>query len=312
MAGAANTLGRNDLAKKALEEAFPLAEESGNKSLLSFCYYQRGRLDAEEGNLDAAAGDLKRSLDGVDPVDEPARRIEIKGSVLLRKGDAQGALAQAVVSARCGQASGVIRKRFWRTESLLGRVYRKLSKLDEAQAAFRRSIAIIEDLRNNVAGVEEDRQRYLQDKLEPYRGLFELLAAAGRTDEAFTAAEQTKARVLAEVLGNGRLRISKGMTAAEREREETLRRRLVAARQSRAASRAETNRAASEYAEFQTALYAGHPGTGVAPHRIRPAERCRGSRTWIRPWDRGGGIFRRQRRAICDGHRRWRFHRPLL
>jgi CHAT domain-containing protein len=86
-----------------------------------------------------------------------------------------------------------------------------------------------------------------------------LLAAAGRTDEAFTAAEQTKARVLAEVLGNGRLRISKGMTAAEREREETLRRRLVAARQSHVAARAETNRAAAEYAEFQTALYAGHP-----------------------------------------------------
>jgi CHAT domain-containing protein/predicted negative regulator of RcsB-dependent stress response len=271
LAGLGISSNNRELVNRYLPEAFQLAEETSNRPLLAFCHKQRAQVEMQDGKLEAAIADLRLALEGASPLDSLVIRITL-GTALLRNRDVEGALQYALAVRKDAEEAGHL-EAARESENLLGKIYLAQRKTDEAEAAFRRSIAGIEDLRANIAGVEEDRQRYLQDKLEPYRSLFSLLAASGRTGEAFAAAEQTKARVLAEVIGSGKLRITHGMTPAEQEREESLKRRLAAARQARGPNaRAEVDRAAAQYSEFQAELYAAHPELALRRTTFAPAK----------------------------------------
>ena len=63
----------------------------------------------------------------------------------------------------------------WAAHVLIGRSQRGLGKLDLARQSFTEAIKIIEEMRATVAGGEEDKQRFFQDKLVPYHSMVELL-----------------------------------------------------------------------------------------------------------------------------------------
>ncbi|MBI4910611.1 MAG: CHAT domain-containing protein [Acidobacteria bacterium] len=165
-----------------------------------------------------------------------------------------------------------------------GKALRAINQPDEARRAFEDAIAKVELIREEVAGGEQQTQSYLEGNLEPYHHLLALLLEQGRPDLAFAAAERTKARVLLDVLGQGRITINKAMTAAETSRENRLRlelanwnkqiaaqgenpksepARMVQLRDGRDAAR-------RAYSAFQMSLYAAHPELRISRGRSAP------------------------------------------
>ena len=119
----------------------------------------------------------------------------------------------------------------------------------EARQAFDDAIAVVEDLRFNVAGGDETRSRFLADRLAPYREQIALALAESRTADAFSFAERSKARALLDVMRSDRLPIADAMSEEERTRELALRTSLSSLniqvmRAAQAASRDEARLAA--------------------------------------------------------------------
>jgi CHAT domain-containing protein len=160
----------------------------------------------------------------------------------------------------------------WRSHWIAGRAYLALRRPDAARAAFDAAITAVESLRESVAGGAEQQQKFFADKLDPYRGMVELLVAQAQPWEALSYAERAKGRALLDVLGNGRVDVTKAMTAAEREHEEDLQAEIVSLNLQladntatwpdalrRADLKSRLEKARLEFADFQNSLYVAHP-----------------------------------------------------
>jgi hypothetical protein len=98
-----------------------------------------------------------------------------------------------------------------------------LNQFASPRLAIDDAIGKIESLRDSVAGGEQSRQRFFENKVSPYHAMVELLIAHNKASEALAYSERAKARVLLDVLQSGRVNIVKAMTAQEQERERKLR-----------------------------------------------------------------------------------------
>lgn len=161
----------------------------------------------------------------------------------------------------------------WVAQENMGRALRELKQPAEARQSFLASIATIESLRYQVAGGGQQQQSFLENKLAPWLGLIDLLVAQQQAAEALTLAEQSKARVLLDVLQTGRPSLRKSLTPPEQKDEEEQRRRLVTLnsqlttelrRNQPALARvnelkASLVKARLEYEALETNLYVAHP-----------------------------------------------------
>lgn len=148
-----------------------------------------------------------------------------------------------------------------------------LNRLAEARQSFAEAVSIVEKLRMQTAGGVEERQRYFERGLGAHHGLLSVLVKENEPGEALMLAERAKARTLLDMLQQGRVRVSKAMTATEQDEERRLKSELTQlnkqlARQTNAdkqdASRAgemeaKLEKARLNYEAFQNSLYAAHP-----------------------------------------------------
>src|ERR1700676_5384196 len=98
-----------------------------------------------------------------------------------------------------------------------------------------------------------------------------LAVSQGHANQALSFAERSRARALAQILGNGRTDVSKSLTAQEIAQKETLENQLaslniLAARAAEtsspeeiAALRTRLDRKRSEWDSFETTLLSAHP-----------------------------------------------------
>jgi CHAT domain-containing protein/uncharacterized protein HemY len=159
----------------------------------------------------------------------------------------------------------------WASRLIAGAAHHFLNQPAEARRAIEESLAAVETLRAQVAGGEQEQQRFFESRVAPYHAMVELLIAQNKMDEAFTYAERAKARVLLDVISSGR--INKAMSSEEQEQERRLNDQLVSlntqlfhenlrlrpdpARLSDLKSRLQ--KARLDFEAFQTSLYAAHP-----------------------------------------------------
>ncbi|HEU0176923.1 MAG TPA: CHAT domain-containing tetratricopeptide repeat protein [Blastocatellia bacterium] len=154
-----------------------------------------------------------------------------------------------------------------------GRAYFTLNQLSQSRLALDQAITIIETLRFQVAGGEQERQRFFESKISPYYAMVELLIAQNNPGEALSYAERARARVLLDVLSSGRVSVTKAMTGLEIEQEGKLKSRLVALNtqisREQQREQADQNRlsqlgsllqeARLDFEDFETRLYNSHP-----------------------------------------------------
>src|SRR6266508_819379 len=176
---------------------------------------------------------------------------------------------RATVLARQISAADTLRRALFNS----GVVYRALNQFAKARQAFGEAIATIEALRAQIAGGEQEQQRYFESKVSPYHAMVDLLIAEDHPAEALTFAERAKARVLLDVLQSGRVNAAKAMTGEEQEQERKLNSQLVSLNTQiyRETNRpqpdqarltelmAQLQKARLNFEAFQTNLYAAHP-----------------------------------------------------
>jgi CHAT domain-containing protein len=202
-------------------------------------------------------------------------------AVYNQKSDFQQASFAARDARAVAEHSG-LHELLWRAHLEEGKARRGLGQSAEAEAEFAKAVAIVEQLRLEVAGAEAERASYFEDKLEPYHRMLDLLVASGRSAEAFGYAERAKARALLDAFKTGHAQTREQMTSDERRRDQafhvqlaSLNARLVRSSQSLppdelAQLTADLDRTRLEYERFETDLYAQHPQWRLESGQIEP------------------------------------------
>jgi len=144
------------------------------------------------------------------------------GNVAARKRNWQVAVGHLTEAIRINPQPGFVAA----AQGLLGRVYRGMGKLPEAEDALRKSVAGIEDLRS-LLGSETLRESFFEDKAETYEVLVLTLLDQGKVTEAFDIGERARARAFLDLLGN-RVMLSRGRSESLITEEQALRQRINA------------------------------------------------------------------------------------
>jgi CHAT domain-containing protein len=121
------------------------------------------------------------------------------------------------------------RDSLWKIHTLTGKIHRALKHHNLAAYSFKAAIKEIEASRYKIVGGERITQRFFEDKLTPYYEMIAMLVEQNRCQEALGYGEQSKSRVLLDVLKQGRKDILRDVTDQEREQEQALKSRMFAA-----------------------------------------------------------------------------------
>ena len=172
----------------------------------------------------------------------------------------------------------------WGARTVSGKALRALGKPQLARASLDEAVAVVERLRQQVAGGEQERQRFFEKRVAPFYELIGLLIDGGDYAGALGYAERAKGRVLLDLFGAGRSNITKAMTDAEQARERKLQDELVSLNtqlyRERLQPQPEPSRTAEldsrlqrarlDYESFQANLYALHPELKVRRGQMGP------------------------------------------
>lgn len=186
-----------------------LHERRGDLDRAMECWTTSLRLNEEVGNRQGVANVLMQLSRVASRQNDHARALETAERAL--------ALSRAT-NGRRGIRNALVR---------VGHARRALGERAQAREAFEEAVAIAESLRDDTAGGESERQLVFEQNLAPYQALVALLVDEGQSTGALLMAERAKARVLLDVLAQGRVNVTKAMTAAEALEERDIERELV-------------------------------------------------------------------------------------
>lgn len=268
------------------QKSLAMREALGDKSGIANTMLGIGQVHVRQGNYAQALEHFQKSL----ALGEALGDQDVVTRTLIERGNTsrlQGNYSQALDFA--GRATVLAKQfgypiEFSRAQNDAGQAYRALNQLVPARQAFEEAIATIETLRSQVAGGEQDQQRFFENSLDPYHAMVELLVAQNQANVALAYAERAKARVLLDVLHSGRINVNKAMTAAEQEQERGFNNRLISlntqiSRENQGAQsdpvrlndlKAQLQKARLDYEAFQTSLYAAHPELKAQRGEVEP------------------------------------------
>ncbi len=256
-----------------------MAEEVGDKERIARALHNIGLIHYYQGSYAQALEYYRQSLKLREELGDKAaiaRTLTHIGMVYEAQGNYTGALELADRAASLAGQIGNL-ERLWEARTIAGKAHQALNQPVLARRALDDAISTIERLRGQVAGNEQEQQRYFENKLAPYYQMVALLIAQNKLAEALAFAERAKGRVLVDVLRSGRANITKAMTTAEQAREQKLNSELISLNTQLARQKLQPNpdaatlfdltrrldKARIEYESFQTTLYAAHPGLKI-------------------------------------------------
>lgn len=115
----------------------------------------------------------------------------------------------------------------WSAKLSAAKAYLGLKSREEARRMLEESVAAVDDLRKKFTGAEENTGLFLGSTDAPLKLLIRMEVEDQRIGQAFRLAEKIKARSLLDVLANGKINVTKAMTAEEIKTESKLRNELV-------------------------------------------------------------------------------------
>ncbi|HWS90105.1 MAG TPA: CHAT domain-containing protein [Pyrinomonadaceae bacterium] len=276
-------------ALRYMERSLKVAEEVNDKSGIARALTSIGVLNSIRGDHGQALEYYQRSLKLAEELgdrEDLARALNQSGRAYLALGKYGAALEAAQQAASKALEVGLPRQ-LWRARTTAGLAHRLLGQPGLARAAFLEAITTVERLRDQVAGGEQDQQRFFEDKIAPYHAMMELAVERDDPFEALSYAERAKGRVLLDVLSRGRVDINKAMTAGELERSHVLTTEIASLNARISALKREPKpdgallaelearlaKARLDYESFQSNLYAAHPELKVQRGQPRPLAR---------------------------------------
>lgn len=201
--------------------------ESGPPRHLLYVY---AKVLNEAGGLHFMLGQWELAHDRFEKALEVSRRIGVPGRtaeahialgrLAARNRDWQAAVAHLTEAIRLDPGPKPVAE----AQGWLGRVYRGMGELPQAEQALRAAIAGFEDLRTLLQS-EALRESFFEDKVTTYEVLVLTLLDQGKVAEAFDIGERARARAFLDLLGN-RVTLSAGRAQALVAEERALRERI--------------------------------------------------------------------------------------
>ncbi|MBC7910784.1 MAG: CHAT domain-containing protein [Pyrinomonadaceae bacterium] len=270
-----SAMGQTELGLKYYFEVLKIAEAIGARGPQVQILSSIGSNYSDLGRYDLALEYLNKSRKLSDELFDKGRSTEILNDLATaylgrREYDKALEIAnQAITQAR--QLNNL--EMLWKALYKAGQAHRALNQPEPAREMFEQAVNIIEMLRTQVAGGEQDSQRLFQQRIETYYAMTELLVSQNKLEEALTYAERAKGRVLLDVLQSGRTSVNKSMTADEQARESKLTHELTvlnsqitrAKQQGQpdgkrlAELEARLQKVRFDHDAFESGLYASHP-----------------------------------------------------
>jgi CHAT domain-containing protein len=223
-----------------------LARKNAQEALTIF---QKSRMTSQEASVLKWLGDLSTSTGET----EKALQYDEQALKLYRN--------IGLLSAQ----AGVLRS--------MADLQQSLGRADDALRGREESLLLYEKMRDALGGLSEFKASFLEQSLPIYHEHINLLLQTGQPEKAFEWSEKTKARVLIDLMQNGKVDLSKGVEAGEREKESALRKRAATLNAQIVAEMAQTEvqqtrlvalqkdltAAESELQKFTDTLYAKYP-----------------------------------------------------
>lgn len=278
----------NQSALNSFEQSLEVARAINYSELMVPIEEGRGAVLKAQGKYKEALDAFDRALESAAGRDDKTRMAELlwrKSEVQLAKGDLPLSIQNATDAIKIAEQLSLRNVRYLALTNL-GKAYRAAGQLDLAMQTFKKATSQIEEMRGQVAGLEQERQLFFEDKVEPYHQIVEMLLTVNKADsnqQALLTAESAKARVLLDVFSAGRVDLAKVMSDSEKEEEEELNNRIIDLNNQIGQEIAKPNAnptqlkglneelkvARLKYESFQNAVYAAH--SEVARNQVRTA-----------------------------------------
>ncbi|HKS23470.1 MAG TPA: CHAT domain-containing tetratricopeptide repeat protein [Thermoanaerobaculia bacterium] len=266
-----NLMGRGDRALECYRENLALMETLGYTRGINMSKMNIAAVLLRLGRHEEAAPVLRELLPAYEKTDDPDSRANVRRLLAEseeRSGNLSAALDQAVKAA-AEPTDGS--KGIYLSRTLVGHLYRKLGRAEEARTALAGAIDAVESMHGHSTG---DEVHFFDHRSEAYSEMALLMIGQGRVGDAFESAERYRSRVLIDVLRRAPDR-PLALTDEERRRERELADRLSALhREAAHASSPElTERIAAarrEHDAFQQELAAAHPRLRVERGTLPP------------------------------------------
>jgi len=269
-----------------LHQSVKILEELRDKLVLVEALHYTGGVYLAKGDYAQALAYDQRALKGAEELGNNQLVSQILQNIsqsYLRLGQYQVAAEFAVRAASLAVQVGSP-DMVWNAKTIAGKAHLALNQPELAREQFLESITTIEKLRGQVAGGEQEQQRFFENKLAAYQGMVQLSLAQQDTGQALAYAERAKGRVLLDVLSSGRANITKAMRSDELKRDRELSAEIASLNtqlarlktQSKppeaqvAGIQARLDKTRLEYEAFQASLYAAHPELKVQRGQTQP------------------------------------------
>lgn len=210
--------GNDDRALERFRASLDQATEANMKDVMISAGEGIGAVLRVKGDYVAAIEMLDRSLQLAEEIGSQTQIAEI----LWRKAEVCVSTENYVEAVTLAERSLALARqlRFSNLIHLsaktLGEAYLGLKKDDDAFQVLNQAIEQAEAMRYAVAGREQGRQLYFENKVAAYHLLSDLFIARNRSFDALRIAERAKSRVLLDAISDGGNRVRR----SEREREE--------------------------------------------------------------------------------------------
>lgn len=271
-------------AEKNFRESLENANAVDARGLIVAAEEGMGALYQEQGDGVSALEWLDQALSTAEKLGDKTRQAELfwrSGEAYYLKNDLPKAIASA---ARATELAAQLRLPIisYLALTAAGKYYSAHHDYDLAFETLSRAIEQIEALRGQVAGSQQERQLFFENKVESYGLLVDLLVKENKVADALLYAERAKGRVLLDSLHDGNPNLSKLLLSGETEKARRLNLNISELngqiRAEQAKSRLEATRldelymrldsARLEYETFQDALFAAHPDLNLRRGRI--------------------------------------------
>jgi CHAT domain-containing protein/Tfp pilus assembly protein PilF len=187
-----------------IEEALEIARKKNYRNEESNLLLNKAAADERMGDRDKAVEEYRSALQLAKELDDKANEGAILrdlGQIEIKRGRYTEATDYFKQARAVADETGDMEHR-WSAEAGLGKVFEHLGEKERAISHYAEAIGFYNQARK--LGIESMGTGFLEHHENVYPPVIELLAEAGRNDEAFSYAQQYKAASLLQVMSEGR------------------------------------------------------------------------------------------------------------
>ncbi len=197
-------LNDTDLARKELKKSADLYELEKNPNGVAAVKLTQANLELSQNKYENALQTVKETEKVLSKSENLRQKLTLnflKAEALRKLGKRKQ--AEKLLTETLAQANRKEQKNLAQISlNSLGKMSRDSGEIKKAESYFKKAIKIIENLRAPLAA-EEFRMAFLSDKLAPFENLAKIYLRQNDLENAFLMIERSRARALAENLGDG-------------------------------------------------------------------------------------------------------------